>query len=379
MASYKQAPGGPAIITLGTEYIANRRKTDMAKIENNEIQLPQDDFFPERVHKKSGTAKVEVISYSTKEFLEGRPKNIVEVMKFISAGRITWINIVGITDDTLMHGINEKFHIHPLALEDIMNQNQRPILEDYDKYLQIVLKYCDYDEEKKEIKIEQVSLLVGSNWVISFQEKSHKIFESIIKRIKTGKGRIRKMGSDYLAYAILDCVVDYYFVLLEKIGDDIEETEDRITEKTRPEIIQDIFMLRRELVYLRRSVWPLRDIINNLYKTDSKLFQKPTGVFIRDLYDHTIQVMDTIETYRDIVAGMTELHMSSISNRMNEIMKVLTIVSTIFAPLTFIVGVYGMNLFMPEARWKGSYFLIWGIMAAIAMSMVFFFKKRKWF
>jgi magnesium transporter len=351
----------------------------MATIENNDIQLPHDDYILDRAHKKSGAARVDVISYSLKELLDGRPKNISEIMKYISDDRITWINIVGINDSALMRGIGENFHIHPLALEDIMNQNQRPILEDYDRYLQIVLKYCDYDEEKKEIKIEQVSMLVGSNWVISFQEKTHKIFESIIKRIKTGKGRIRKLGSDYLAYAILDCVVDYYFVLLEKIGEDIEETEDKITEKTRPEIIQDIFLLRRELVYLRRSVWPLRDIINNLYKTDSKLFKKPTDVFIRDLYDHTIQVMDTIETYRDLVAGMTELHMSSISNRMNEIMKVLTIVSTIFAPLTFVVGVYGMNLYMPEAKWGGTYFAIWGIMSVIALSMIFFFKKRRWF
>jgi magnesium transporter len=351
----------------------------MAKIENNGLQLSQDDYILNKAHKKSGPAKVDVISYSMKKLSEGKPKNIREIMKYISDDRITWVNIVGIDDEILMKGLGENFHIHPLALEDIMNQNQRPILEDYDKYLQIVLKYCDYDEEKKEIKIEQVSILIGSNWVISFQEKTHKIFESIIKRIKAGKGRIRKMGSDYLAYAILDCVVDYYFVLLEKIGEDIEETEDKITKKTRPEIIQEIFLLRRELVYLRRSVWPLRDIINNLYKTDSKLFKKPTGVFIRDLYDHTIQVMDTIETYRDLVAGMTELHMSSISNRMNEIMKVLTIVSTIFAPLTFIVGVYGMNLYVPEAKWNGTYFVIWGIIMTIALSMLFLFKKRKWF
>lgn len=351
----------------------------MPQFEENDFRIPQDDYLIEQEHKRSATAKVEIMSYSTKELIDDKPKNIKDIKQYISKNRVTWINIIGIHDNLLMQEIGKQYHIHALALEDIMNQNQRPILEDYDKFLQIVLKYCDYDENKKEIRIEQVSLLIGNNWVISFQEKSHKIFDSIIKRIKSGKGRIRKMGSDYLAYAILDCVVDYYFVLLEKIGEDIEELEDKITEKSRPEIIQDIFLLRRELVYLRRSVWPLRDIINNLYKTDSKFFKKQTGVFIRDLYDHTIQVMDTIEAYRDIVAGMTELHMSSMSNRMNEIMKVLTIVSTIFAPLTFIVGVYGMNLYMPEAGWKGSYFAIWGIMSAIALLMVFFFKKRNWF
>jgi magnesium transporter len=237
-----------------------------------------------------------------------------------------------------------------------------------------------YDDELKEIKGEQVSLILSENFVLSFQERPGDIFDLIRERLRNAKGRIRKMGADYLAYALVDAVVDQYFVILEKVGERIEELEESLTRNTKPETMQEIHRLKREMIYLRKSIWPLRESISGLEKSESALINKATLKYLRDVYDHTIQIIDTVETFRDMLSGMHDTYLTNISNRMNEIMKVLTIIATIFIPMTFIAGIYGMNFkFMPELEWRWGYLAVWVVLVSVALIMVVYFKRKKWF
>jgi magnesium transporter len=330
--------------------------------------------------KREEEAKISIIDYDEKNFQEREAKTIEECFPFKDTPTVTWINIDGIHDVDIIDKIGKHFDLHPLIMEDIMNTEQRPKMEDFGNYLYVVLKMLYYDDEENETKVEQVSMILGDNFVISFQEREGDIFDPIRERIRNGKGRIRKMDSDYLAYSLLDAIVDNYFTILEKLGEWIEELEEKVVTDPRPGTLQDIHRLKREMVFLRKSVWPLRELINGLERGESPLIHKSTSVYLRDVYDHTIQVIDTIETYRDILSGMHDTFLSSISNRMNEIMKVLTIIATIFIPLTFIAGIYGMNFeFMPELKWRWAYFVVWGVMIVIAISMMTYFKRKKWF
>ena len=292
---------------------------------------------------------------------------------------MTWINIDGIHEVNIIEKIGKHFDLHPLIMEDIVNTEQRPKMEDFGHYVYVVLRMLYFDEEAHEVKGEQVSLILGENFVISFQEKEGDIFNPIRERIRNNKGRIRKMGADYLAYSLLDTIVDNYFTILEKLGDRIEEMEERLVSDPRPETLQEIHKLKREMIFLRKSVWPLREVINGLERGESSLVHKASRIYLRDVYDHTIQVIDTVETFRDMLSGMHDTYLSSISNRMNEIMKVLTIIATIFIPLTFIAGIYGMNFkFMPELEWRWAYFIVWLVIVIVAISMIFFFRRKKW-
>ena len=271
------------------------------------------------------------------------------------------------------------YDLHPLVLEDILNTDQRPKVEDYERYLFLTLKMITYEEKEKIVHVEQVSVILGSSFVISLQESEGDVFDSVRERLRKGKGRIRKSGPDYLAYALMDAVVDNYFLVLEKIGEDIEELEEEVIRKPGPETVESIQNLKRELLYLRKSVWPLREAILSLEKGESPLIEDKTAIYLRDVYDHSIQIIDTVETFRDMVAGMLDIYLSGVSNKMNEIMKVLTIIATLFIPLTFIVGVYGMNFkYMPELEWHDAYFFVWAVMIAIAVLMLFYFRKKKW-
>jgi magnesium transporter len=266
-----------------------------------------------------------------------------------------------------------------LVIEDIVNPQQRPKMEDFGEYIYIVFKMLQYDEKENLIKIEQVSIIFGKNYAISFQEIKGDIFEPIRHRIRNGKGRIRKMKSDYLAYSLMDTIVDNYYTILESLGDRIEEMEGKVVTDPKPETLQEIYGLKRDMIFLRKSVWPLREVINSLERDELPLIHKATRKFFRDVYDHTIQVIDTVETFRDMLIGMHDTYLSSISNRMNEIMKVLTIIATIFIPLTFITGVYGMNFaIMPELKWRWAYFGVWGVILVIAVSMLIYFRRKKW-
>jgi magnesium transporter len=328
---------------------------------------------------KSEGVSITLLDYDEAQFKERRLDKIENCFPFKETPTITWINIDGIHDVGLIQKIGTHFDLHPLIIEDIVNTQQRPKMEESDNYIYIVLKMLSFDDSKNETQVEQVSVVFGDNFVISFQEREGDIFENIRERIRKGKGRIRKMKSDYLAYALIDAVVDHYFVILEKDGEKIEELEDKVVAEPKPETLQDIHRLKREMIFLRRSVWPLREIVNSLERGESPLIHKATRIYLRDVYDHTIQVIDTLETYREMLSGMHDTYLSSISNRMNEVMKVLTIIATIFIPLTFIAGIYGMNFeFMPELKWRWAYFGVWGVMLVVALVMVVYFRKRKW-
>ncbi len=329
--------------------------------------------------KKIEKARIRIIDYDESQLNEKEAKKIEECFPFKEKPTVTWINIDGLHEVDIIEKIGKHFDVHPLVLEDIVNTGQRPKMEDFDSYLFVVLKMLHYNQEEGEIGAEQVSLILGSNFVISFQETEGDVFNSIRERIRNAKGRIRKMGADYLAYALVDAIVDSYFIILEKLGEEIESAEEELVTNPAPETLQTIHNLKREMILLRKSVWPLRELISGLERGESSLIQKSTVIYLRDVYDHTIQVIDTIETYRDMLAGMLDIYLSSISNRMNAVMKVLTIIATIFIPLTFIAGIYGMNFkFMPELEWRWGYFGILAIMAVVAVYMVIFFRKKKW-
>ena len=310
---------------------------------------------------------------------EKEVKEIDDAFLFKDDKRITWINIEGLQKISIIEKIGNHFNLHPLVLEDIANTGQRPKMEDYTDYLFVVLNMLQYSEEDKEIKREQVSLILGSNWVISFQETEGDVFDTIRERLRSDKGRIRKMGADYLVYVLMDTIVDNYFAVLEKIGEKIEEIEDEIVTNPSPVTLQTIHDLKRRMIMLRKSIWPLREVINRLERWESKLINESTDIFLRDLYDHTIQVVDAVETFRDMLSGMMDIYMSSVSNRMNEVMKVLTIIATIFLPLTLVAGIYGMNFrIMPELQWEMGYPFALLIMLAVGIIMLIYFKRKNW-
>jgi magnesium transporter len=267
----------------------------------------------------------------------------------------------GLHELNVVEKMGAHFGIHPLVLEDIVHTGQRTKAEEFETYIYIVLKMLVYDETVDHITAEQVSLLLGPHILFSFQEKEGDVFEYVRERIRKARGRIRKSGCDYLAYALMDAVVDQYFAILERLGDKIEALEEQLLEQPTPQILEDIHHLKREMIFMRKQVWPLREVINSLIKDPSELIQETTHIYLRDVYDHTIQVIDTIESFRDVLSGLSDLYLSTVSNRMNEVMKVLTIMATIFIPLTFIAGIYGMNFeFMPELKWQWSYPVLWG-------------------
>jgi len=294
---------------------------------------------------------------------------------------VCWWDISGIHDVGLIDQIGKKFDIHSLTLEDILNTNHRPKMEDLEKHIFLVLKMLSYDKQRKDILIEHVSFILGNNYVLTFQEEEKRdVFDPVRSRIRTAKGRIRKLGADYLLYSLMDTIIDNYFRILENLGEDIEQIEDRALRQPTSETISWIHRVKREVLFLRKIVWPLRDILSELQKSESDLLHETTDVYWRDLYDHVVQIIETTEIYRDMVSGIQELYLSSMSNKLNEVMKVLTIIATIFIPLTFIAGVYGMNFeSMPEIKWRFGYFFAWVIMVIIGAGMIAFFKRKKWF
>jgi magnesium transporter len=330
--------------------------------------------------KKTDEIKITVTEFDETQFNQWEAKSFDECIPYRNKSTVTWINVDGIHHVDTLAKLGECFGLHPLVMEDILTTDQRPKMEDYDDYLYVVLRmlFCS-DDQASEVLTEQISLILGPNFVLSFQEKESNLFDPIIERMKNTKGRARKMGADYLTYALVDSIVDSYFVILERLGERIEFLEERLVLQPTPATLQLIHNLKREMIFLRKSVWPLREVISRLERGGSALIQESTMVYLRDIYDHTIQVIDTIETYRDILSGMLDIYLSSISNRMNAVMKVLTIIATIFMPLTFIAGVYGMNFkYMPELEWHWGYPLIWLIMVMIALSMLLYFKNKKW-
>jgi magnesium transporter len=330
--------------------------------------------------KKTEKIRISVIEYSEEQLQEKEIDNIEVCFPTKYKNTITWINIDGVHNLNFIETIGKCFDLHSLTLEDIVNTGQHPKIEDYGNYLYIVLKMLYYNSMNNEIEVEQVSLCLGSNFVISFQEETGRdVFNSVRERIRNGKGRMRKMGADYLMYSLIDAIVDSYFLILEDIGEKIEIFEEQVVSTPTEKVFHEIHNFKREMIFLRKSVWPLREVVAAMERGDSPLIQESMHIYFRDVYDHTIRVIETIETFRDLLSGILDIYLSSISNRINSVMKVLTIIATIFMPLTFMAGVYGMNFkYMPELEWRWGYPLILMVMAFIGISMLVYFRRKKW-
>jgi magnesium transporter len=329
--------------------------------------------------KKAEKVNISLIDYDETQFQQKESVTVEEAIPFKEKPTVTWLNVTGLHEVKIVEEIGKAFNIHPLLLEDIVHTGQRPKLEDLEDYLFFVLKMLTYDEEKNTLVAEQVSLILGPHFVISFQETDSDVFKPVKERIKNAKGRIRKLGSDYLAYALIDAIVDNYFVILEHFGEKIEVLQEEVLSQPGPDTLQIIQATKRDMIFLRKSVWPLREAISVLYRGESPLITGSVLPYLRDVYDHTIQVIDNIETFRDMISGTLDVYLSSVSNKMNEVMKVLTIIATIFIPITFIAGVFGMNFkYMPELEWRWAYPIVWLVMLTIGVAMLIGFRRRKW-
>ncbi len=334
---------------------------------------------------KTEDVRITVIDYDGEYYDMKELETVEECFPFKEKPTITWINVEGVHDIDVIQELGTYFGWHPLIIEDILNTSQRTKMDIFDDYFFISLKMLLYNSNAQTLGAEQLSLMAGDNYVITFQEKKGDIFDPLRNRIKNSKGRVRKAGADYLAYALIDSVVDNYFNVLEDIGEVMEEIEEELVTNPAPAILQRIHDLKKEMIFLRKSVWPLREIINGLQREETPLIKESTNIYLRDLYDHTISVIDTVETFRDMISGMLDVYLSSVSNRMNEIMKVLTIFAVIFIPLTFIAGIYGMNFNpekspfnMPELNWYLGYPFALSLMVIVGVVMLFYFRRKNW-
>lgn len=291
----------------------------------------------------------------------------------------TWLKISGLHDIDKLKEIWAYFELHPLVQEDILNTQQRPKIEQYPNQLYFVLRLMHIDEASGEMKSQQLSVVLGSNYVLSFQEDDHPVFEPVLHRLRSEAPRLRKSGPDYLAYALIDTVVDHYFRVLEHLADELENLEIKLIDDFDETIPGQIHAIRRKLLYFRKVIWPFRDSLNNLIRDETAFINEENKIYFRDVYDHVVQIIDGLENNRDLVLGLLDMYMSQVSNKMNEVMKVLTIIATIFIPLTFVAGIYGMNFeYMPELAWKWSYPVVWGVMILCGAGMVYLFKRKNW-
>jgi magnesium transporter len=323
---------------------------------------------------------ISLIEYDETQLAERTLTDIEECYESADGQQVAWINVDGLHDVDLIEKMGNHFKIHPLAMEDVVSTMQRPKVEEYDGHFFVIMRMLDFDPESEVLTSEQVSLIVGERFLFSFQERQGDVFEPVRLRLRTAKGKIRGRGADYLAYSLIDAVVDHYFRILEMVGDRIEELEDDVLTNMAPASMHRIHHLRREMLILRRAVWPLREAIGLLYRGEVRMVQEETRLFLRDAHDHCVQVIDTVETLREVLTGSMELYMSGVSNRLNEVMKVLTVISTIFIPLSFFAGVYGMNFeYMPELGFRWGYPILMAAMAAAAAGMLWYFRRKGWF
>jgi magnesium transporter len=321
-------------------------------------------------------AEISLFSFDENSFTECKVESVSELKNTLNTKKVNWINLDGIDDAESVNELGKLYNLHPLTIEDIVNTDQRAKFEDYDYYIALMLKMLYLEDE---IKTEQLCIILTENTVITFQEHHGDPFEAIRERIRQGKGRIRKMPCDYLAYALMDAVVDSYFILLDKYGDELDLLEHELNTHSKKDTLKNLQLMKRQLLMMRKLLFPTREMITALQRDETKLVNQETDFFIRDLLDHIVRVIETIETYKDIVADMIDTYRSNMSSRMNETMKILTIISTIFIPLTFIVGVYGMNFkYMPELESELGYPLVWMVMIVTSISLIVYFKRKKW-
>lgn len=330
-------------------------------------------------HKDRESTEIEIYDYSQEGFKVEQTQEVEDAFRFKGTDQITWININGLNLTEEISKLGRFYELHPLVQEDILNTDQRPKVDEYKDYIFVVLKMLYFNKEKQFV-IEHISLVVGKNYVITFQESEEDIFENVRERIANPSSRIRTFGADYLAFALIDTIVDHYFTVIEDFGENIETLEDDLfNENASDETPKEIQFLKREILKIRRSVFPIREVISKLEKSENPIIEERTRDYFRDAYDHIIQINENIEIYRDMIWGLMDMYMTTVSNRMNSIMKVLTIIATIFIPLTFIVGVYGMNFdHMPELHYKSGYYVVWGIMIVMFLGMLYYFRRKKW-
>lgn len=323
--------------------------------------------------------RISVVDYNKDAYEEKVLESIEEIVHYKATDTVTWINIEGLVNTSLVESIGKHFNIHPLVLEDILNTHQRPKFEEYEGYLYLVLKGMYVARDNVAVDYEQISILVLNGFVFTFKEKRDELFNPIKVRLKTSKGRIRGLGTDYLAYAILDTVVDQYLSLQDLLDEIVESIEDELLTKPTSGTLSSIMRIKHELIFIRKSATPLREMLHDLLRCESALIQDETLIYYRDVYDHILRLNEAIETYRDMVTGLLDIYHSNVSNKMNEIMKVLTVFASIFIPLTFLTGIYGMNFkYMPELEWKWAYSVLWVLFIVIPAILVVYFKKKKW-
>jgi magnesium transporter len=329
---------------------------------------------------KMANVDINAFNYDETFSVEHKPQSLSDVEELIRNTKgVTWINIDGLHDESFIEGLSTFLDIHKLTMEDILSVGQRPKLEEHSNYLHVVIKEITLNQTEEIIEYEQISFILKDNILVSFQERAGDLFDGVRKRIREGKGTIRKRGADYLMYALLDNVVDHYFVVLENFGEKLEDLETELLENPNNHTLTKLHNFRRETLGLRRTVYPLRELIAAMEKLDDPIFTRENKVFTRDLYDHIIKVIETVEIFRDMTSSLLDLYINSVSNKTNEIMKVLTILTSIFIPLSFISGVYGMNFQnMPELTYKYGYFVILGLMAAVFAGMLIFLRRKKW-
>jgi magnesium transporter len=356
----------------------HKRMSKFLKRRAKKIGLPPGSLL--RVNDtKPEAINITLIDYDAQRFVEKKEASIQDCLVFLDTPSITWINVCGIDDSHKIETLGRHFGLHPLLLEDIITTGQRSKLDNYKDTLFIVVQMLTYNEDKQEAEDEQVSLVLGRNFLISFLESKKDVFAPIRERLRQPKSKLRQRGPDYLCYTLIDCLVDNYFLILEKVDEKLERLEDDLFHDPNQDTLKKIHHAKREIAMLRKSVWPMREVISNFRRIESPLIHDHTKLYLQDVYDHTIQAIDTIESFRDITAGTLDIYLSNLSQRMNEVMKVLTVVATIFVPLTFIASFYGMNFdYIPELHWKWGYPFVVGLMVAVFIAMLYYFRRKRW-
>ncbi len=354
-----------------------KKRTSLSRLKKTDNHVPGAVKY---TGYKTGTAtKLEIIDYSKDKYEHIDTEDIDVAFGFKGTDKVTWINVNGLNNSSEIERLGDYYKLHPLIQEDIVTVNQRPKIDEYDDYLFIVFKMLHYNKEG-EFFNEHVSLVLGDGYVLTFQEADGDVFDDLRDRLKNAKGRIRNAGADYLMFAILDAVIDNYFSVIEVMSEKIEIIEDQLfDDDVEDDITKEIQELKKEILKIRRAVFPLREVVNRLEKTETPLIEERTNNYIRDLYDHIIQVSESVDIYREMIWGLMDMYMTTISNKMNEVMKVLTIMASIFIPLTFMAGIYGMNFeYIPELKFKYGYFILWAAMILVFCGMLYYFKRKKW-
>lgn len=363
--------------------MTNKRKSNkqkVVKIQPKRVKNLSPGTVEYTGEKKEMETYLDIIDYSKEYYERVKTSSVSDVFKYTDPSHVTWINVNGLNDPDTIVALGTHFELHPLIQEDIVTIHQRPKMDEYEGYLFLVFKMLQYSEEEQ-LVVEHVAMIMGKDYVVTFQEAENDLFNDLRERIEKSKGRVRRVGADYLMFAILDAVVDHYFSVMEFMVNKIEVLEDQLFDRNpNPEMVQKIQELKKEILKIRRAVLPLREVINRLDKTETVLIEEQTNKYIRDLYDNIIQISESIEINREMIGSLMDMYLTTINNRMNEVMKVLTIVASVFIPLTLITGIYGMNFdFMPELHVKYGYFYVLGFMVIIFVAMILFFKKKGWF